>query len=375
VRADDQLRRTRIVVTSGSGFNTDQMASLDAGADDFLGKPIDFGKLSQILGVGATKFFKAWSDHGPQSSEAPAWLRFWGVRGSVPTPGPATVRYGGNTSCVELRADGQIIIFDAGTGLRPLGAQLIKEFGEEPLNLTLLLTHTHWDHIQGLPFFTPLYRANCRLRILGFEGARSGLVKVVSSQMESPFFPVPFGELPGNVQIEELKDLRFDLGTIRAQAWFANHPGICVGYRLFTPHGSVAYFPDNEPRYRHDGVASARPVTGGMEDFSRSQERKTIDFLRGTDVLILDSQYDQQEYESRVGWGHGCVDDAVAVAAEAEVKRLVLFHHDPDHDDATIDGMVKHARQLIAERGCDLEVTAAREGVVVELGKPVAAEA
>src|SRR4051812_33683177 len=180
-----------------------------------------------------------------------AWLRFWGVRGSIATPGPTTVKYGGNTSCVEVRAGGQIIILDAGTGLRLLGRELTAEFADEPLEATLLLTHTHWDHIQGLPFFLPVYRPQNQLRILGFEGARHGLNNVLTSQMESPFFPIGLREVPANVRVEELKEMNFMLGPVRVEACLANHPGICVGYRLFTSRGSIAFFPDNEPHYGH----------------------------------------------------------------------------------------------------------------------------
>src|SRR5215831_9978301 len=178
-------------------------------------------------------------------------VRFWGVRGSIPTPGPTTVKYGGNTSCVEVRADGEIIILDGGTGLRALGRHLVTEFNGKPLNLTLLLTHTHWDHIQGLPFFMPLYEPKNRLRILGYEGARHGLQNVLTSQMETPFFPIGFRQVPANVEIRELLDMHFDIGRVHVKACLANHPGICVGYRLFTSAGSIAFFPDNEPHYGH----------------------------------------------------------------------------------------------------------------------------
>jgi phosphoribosyl 1,2-cyclic phosphodiesterase len=283
-------------------------------------------------------------------SPAPTRLKFWGVRGSIPTPGPTTVHYGGNTSCVEVRADGQIIILDAGTGLRLLGCQLVAEFDSQPLDLTLLLTHTHWDHIQGLPFFLPVYKPQNRLHILGYEGARHSLEVVLAGQMESPFFPIGLREVPANVCIEELKEMNFNVGPVRVQACFANHPGKCVGYRLFTSDGSIAFFPDNElPRQ------------------DASANRKMIDFLRGTDVLIMDTQFDTQEYQQHTGWGHGCLDDVVALALQAEVKKLFLFHHDPNHDDAKISQMLAHARQLVAARKAKLHVEAAREGLTVEL--------
>lgn len=275
-------------------------------------------------------------------------MKFWGVRGSIPVPGPKTVRFGGNTSCVEVRCGNQIVILDAGTGLRALGRALLAEFKNRSLNLTLLLTHTHWDHIQGLPFFGPIYHSRCRLRILGYEGARKGLVNVLTSQMESTYFPVPFHKVPGNIEVEELKKFDFKIGSVRVQAQRANHPGVCVGYRLFTPGGSVAYFPDSEPR-------------------SADQDRKMIEFLKDTDLLLLDSQYDAAEYKQHTGWGHGCVDDSVALALAAKVKQLCLFHHDPERSDQQVTALLQHARQLVKGQRPKLKVDAAREGMTIRL--------
>jgi len=270
------------------------------------------------------------------------------VRGSIPTPGPATVRYGGNTSCVEVRSGDDIIILDAGSGLRALGRALLTEFKKQPLNLTLLLTHTHWDHIQGLPFFAPIYDPRCRLRILGGEGARKGLVNALTGQMESTYFPVPFARLPSNIEIEELKDFNLNIGSVCVRALRANHPGLCVGYRLRSPDGLVAFFPDTESR------------RGG-------EDEEMIEFLRDVDVLVLDSQYDVAEYKKHVGWGHGCVDDSVALALKAGARQLCLFHHDPDHDDKKIDSLVRHARRLVVRQWARLKVDAARELQTIEL--------
>ncbi|PWU09343.1 MAG: MBL fold metallo-hydrolase [Verrucomicrobia bacterium] len=292
-------------------------------------------------------------------------IKFWGVRGSIPTPGPTTVFYGGNTSCIEVRAGDQIIILDAGTGLRGLGRELVSEFDGEPLQITLLLTHTHWDHIQGLPFFLPVYKPENRLRILGYKGARLGLHNILTGQMESPFFPIGLRKVPANVTIKELKEYEFDIGDVRVRACRANHPGNCVGYRLFTRGGSVAFFPDNELREKRGLLLRG---TGGKAPMRASVSvEQMAEFLRGTDALIMDTQYDLPEYKIHAGWGHGCLDDVVAMAMKAQVKWLFLFHHDPDHDDTKIKGMISHARKLVKKAGAGLQVEAAREGLTVEL--------
>jgi phosphoribosyl 1,2-cyclic phosphodiesterase len=274
-------------------------------------------------------------------------LKFWGARGSIPTPGPGTVRYGGNTSCVEVRSGSEIIILDAGTGLRGLGNALAAEFKKRPLHLTLLITHTHWDHIQGLPFFAPIYNPRCRLRLVCSEGARTGLINALTGQMESTYFPVPFSELPSNIEIEELKNFSFTIGPLSIRTLRANHPGNCVGYRLLAPDCLITFFPDTEPR--------------------SGKDMEMIDFVRDSDALILDSQYTAAEYKQHVGWGHGCVDDSVALAIAANVKKLFLFHHDPERSDEQVEDLLKHARHLVAARKSKLKVDAAREGMSIQL--------
>jgi phosphoribosyl 1,2-cyclic phosphodiesterase len=273
-------------------------------------------------------------------------LKFWGARGSIPTPGHDTVKFGGNTTCAELRADGQHIILDAGSGLRELGMSLEQEFGDNPLDLTILLTHTHWDHIQGFPFFSPAYKAKNKIRIIGHEGARQNLQRTLEVQMESPYFPVSFKDMPGSIIIEEMKEPTLQLGSVTVRSARTKHPGITVGYRLETSAGSVCFVPDHE----------ASPG----ETFASVSE-----LINGAELLLLDSQYTAEEYPAHAGWGHGCLDDVVRIAGDAGAKRLYLFHHDPSHSDEFIEGMVARARELAS--GYDMDVDAAREGEQVVL--------
>lgn len=364
IRATPDLHDTKIIMISGRGYATDKINALEAGADEYLVKPIQPHDLRVALRRLTAANFPTEIQSRPAGPDSfgPARVKFWGVRGSIASPGPSTVFYGGNTSCVEVRAEGEIIVLDAGTGIRELGLSLVKEFQKQPLRITLLLTHTHWDHIQGFPFFVPAYDPKNTVRILGYEGARQGLAATLSAQMESPYFPVGMKELPSNLDIEELRDMEFSIGKVRVKAMFVNHPGICVGYRLETSTGSIVFIPDNEPFHRMHAKPGAADITALQ--FAAQQDEKLIAFIHGADVLIIDSQYDCNEYESHVGWGHACVDDVAELATRAGVKQLFLFHHDPTHDDERVSRMLAHARQLA---GNGTHVEAAREGLEVVL--------
>lgn len=360
-------KKLKIILTSSRDFPSDRQGALDAGADAFLPKPIS----PLALKTAVDRIFGKETAAGPavqteSALTASTWLKFWGVRGSTPTPGPETARYGGNTSCVEVRSEGEIIVLDAGTGLRLLGKSLEREFPDRGVQLTILLSHTHWDHIQGFPFFAPAYQPRNLVRIMGYIGARHGLRETLGGQMDSAYFPVSLQQMRGNIQVQELKDLNFQVGPVKIQAHYVNHPGICVGYRLFTPEGSIVFIPDVEPLQRLKSETAKAPAPDSL-DYARSKDRKLVDFISESDVLIMDAQYTAQEYSEHVGWGHSCIDDTVRLAMEARVKQLFLFHHDPEHDDAKMDALLKQARAVIAAAKSPLRVAIAQEGVEVTL--------
>jgi phosphoribosyl 1,2-cyclic phosphodiesterase/CheY-like chemotaxis protein len=370
----EKLDLAKIIVVAGRTYDIDKNVVLEAGGDAYFVKPLKWEKLAAVIRRVRKKPRPKLT---PRQSRALKFappstrIKFWGVRGSIPVPGPTTIGYGGNTTCVEVRTDDQIIILDAGSGIRELGLALEKEFGAAPMNLTLLLTHTHWDHIQGLPFFLPAYKAKNSIRVLGYEGARAGLATILAAQMEVPFFPVSWQDLPGTINITELKKMEFTVGKVKVRSRFLNHPGVCVGYRLETHEGSICFLPDNEPfeplrmkLAERDGTHPHRARAQAVV-----QRSKLVEFLKDTDVLILDAQYPDEIYQDHIGWGHGALSRVVSLALEARAKKLFLFHHDPAHDDHMIDDMLERARFLVVESGQKLEVEAAREGAEIWLSE------
>jgi len=273
-------------------------------------------------------------------------VKFWGVRGSTPTPQPENMRYGGNTSCVEVRVGEQLYIFDCGTGFRVLGQQLQDEFGEKklPLSAHVFVSHFHWDHIQGIPFFRPLYeRADSQFLFHCSSRTRS-LKQVMDEQMASPYFPVNLSQMRAQQKFYDIDSGRLTLDDgVQIQTSWLNHPQGCMGFRMETKDGVVVYATDNEP---------------GDAAFDKSVRK----LAEGADVLIYDAQYLPEEYAAeKHGWGHSHWREAVNVVMESGAKELVLFHHDPDHDDVVIDKIVDHARNYYPK------VRAAAEGMEIRI--------
>jgi phosphoribosyl 1,2-cyclic phosphodiesterase len=266
------------------------------------------------------------------------------------------VRYGGNTSCVELRtAGGTFFIFDSGTGIRELGLHLTRLGG--PVSAHLLLGHTHWDHISGFPFFSPVFVPGNQVVIYGARDLDRSLRDVLAGQMHFTYFPVPLGDLRADIDFCELEEGMIQLEDAVVRTHYLNHTAVCMGYRVEADGGSVAYITDHEPY----GISE----DGLRRGFIHGGDRRLIEFVRGVDLLIQDAQYTPTEYAARRGWGHGSVDYVTDVAIEAGVRRLALFHHEPTHADDDLDRMVEEARSRAA--GSQVEIFAAAEGQKINL--------
>jgi phosphoribosyl 1,2-cyclic phosphodiesterase len=271
-------------------------------------------------------------------------VKFWGVRGSTPTPQAGNLRYGGNTSCVEVRFADSLYVFDCGTGFRTLGQQLESEANGQPISAHIFVSHFHWDHIQGIPFFRPLYENSENQFVFHSSRRTRSLQRVMEEQMASPYFPVNTSEMKASRNFYDIEEGRTELDDhARMQTLWLNHPQGCMGFRLETKEGVLVYATDNEP---------------GDEVFDKNVRK----LAEGADVLIYDAQYLPEEYEARRrGWGHSHWREAVKVVMESGAKELVLFHHDPDHDDVLIDKVVQDARNYYPR------VRAAAEGMQIKI--------
>ena len=285
-------------------------------------------------------------------------VRFWGTRGSIAKPGSSTVRFGGNTSCVEVRsASGTIIILDCGTGAHGLG-QALMESGVHPLRGHILITHTHWDHIQGIPFFDPLFVPGNEWDIYAPRGLGSSLRESLAGQMQYTYFPITLEELGAAIRYHDLVEGVFEIGDIKVRTLYMNHPALTLGYRLESDGVSVVYACDHEPHSRQYAQGA-----GAMSE----QDRRHIEFMRGADLVIHDAQYTTAEYTDKFGWGHTPVDCAVDMSRAAGVRRLALTHHDPSRSDDRVDALCEKLCTSLPGTGRPMDVFAAAEGMVVEM--------
>jgi CheY-like chemotaxis protein/phosphoribosyl 1,2-cyclic phosphodiesterase len=293
-------------------------------------------------------------------------IRFWGTRGSLPKPGPSTLRYGGNSACVEVRTDdGTLIVLDCGTGAHNLGQALLAS-GVRPIRGHLLLTHTHWDHIQGFPFFAPLAVPGNEWDVYAPGGPGQELAAILAGQMQYTYFPVDLDQLGATIRYHDLGEGSFRIGPARITAQYLNHPGLALGYRLEIGGTAIVYATDHEPHAACPAAEQGPPGADGVPVPVHGEDRRHVRFLAGADLVIHDSQYTDAEYPAKRGWGHSTVEWSVDYALAAGATCLALFHHDPLRDDDALDQLLARCR---TRAGAALDVFAAAEGQVIELAE------
>jgi phosphoribosyl 1,2-cyclic phosphodiesterase len=328
IRGDPNLQGMFIIVASAKAYSADIKKVKELGADLYINKPYD---LEALIGT----IQKALA-----SKQAAIAVKFWGTRGSISTPGRTTLRYGGNTSCVEVRCGETIMLLDCGTGAREAGLSLAGEFKGKPLHFHLFVSHTHWDHIQGFPFFVPAYVPGNHLTLYSVRGTDKSLSKIFTGQMDSSYFPVDLTDMMAHLDFVELEG-PVEIGSAKVSHFYLNHPGLAVGFRIESEGKSVVYVTDHEPYCR----------LSGDNDHNRKLDREVDEFARGADLYIREAQYTEEEYPKKKSWGHSTWKDAVNSAHAAHAKRLVLFHHDPMHDDDFLDQVVTSCRSYMREKG------------------------
>ncbi|MBK5106051.1 MAG: hypothetical protein JJE42_17530, partial [Burkholderiales bacterium] len=325
----------KIIMCSSKSYDFDRRRAKELGADGYIVKPIRratlAGLISEILSEKVT-------------------VSYWGVHGTLPVPGPSSLRYGGNTPCVSLEISGEpLYVFDCGSGIKRLSDHIIASKVTR-LSARMFISHTHWDHINTIPFFAPLYMRGTQIEIFGPYQGDLTIERAIAAQMESVYFPVTIREFGARLMFRDLREESLDFGSVQVDTILLKHPGYCLGYRL-TCHGrSICYITDNELYLSND------------PRYDLAYVERLANFVRGADLLITDTTYRDHEYPMKVDYGHSCVSEVADLAARAEVKRLHLFHHDPDQSDDDIDLKLKETREALVRLGSNVVCEAPSEG-------------
>ena len=334
LRSERSLDATKIVVVTAKPYEFDRKRAFSFGADGYIVKPVNPKTfVTQLL----------------RTITNQAELTFWGVHGTLPVPSRNTNKYGGNTSCVSLDfSDNTLFIFDAGTGIKSLSDHLVAT-NRAVIEAIIFITHPHWDHINALPFFAPLFKQGSEIEIWGPSHGDITMEKMISGQMDGIYFPIKIKEFSASISFRDLKEETVDLNGKTIKTFLLNHPGYCLGYRVEYKDRSVCYITDNE----------LHPASSKY--YNRFYLQRLINFVKGADALIADTTYHDSEYETKIGWGHSAVGQVANLADKAGVKTLYLFHHDPDQTDADIDSKLKAARSFLSKEKSSTRCVAPKE--------------
>lgn len=369
IRSDPSLADIGFIVCSARSFTVDLKSIRDLGVYDFFDKALELQQLVDKVDAyfaGRPSESPLLSSAGPAATgqsvyrptleQARGYWRIWGTRGSIPVSGPRFARHGGNTSCLEVRAGNQVAIIDAGSGIRDLGLQLMKE---PPRRIPLLIGHTHWDHIQGFPFFTPGYVPGFELDIYGLSQFGKNLEAIFSGQLDRDYFPVEMTDMAARLNFFPLVDNPVVVGPVQVYWEMMNHPGATVGFRIETEGTRVGYITDNEFLKGYLG----EPFGIGASSSLVVPYQRIVQFVSNVDVLILEAQYTQEEYAKKIGWGHSSIGNACLLAKLANARKLVITHHDPMHDDEFLERKLDLTKQILRSIDHPIEVTNAYDGM------------
>jgi len=340
LRSKRSLDTMKIVILTGKSYEFDRERAFSFGADGYFVKPVNPEQLTARL---------------RNIIEDRIELTFWGVRGTLPVPGEKTLKYGGNTCCVTIEFPrDNLFIFDAGTGIKMYSDYLMAE-NQSRIEAKIFISHPHWDHINALPFFMPLYIQGNEFEISGPSHGDITMRELISTQMEGVYFPIRIKEFASRVYFRDLKEQEFNIDLIKISTLLLNHPGYCLGYRLEYKGKSICYVTDNElypeTNQFHNGIF----------------KNKLLNFVNATDVLITDCTYTDEEYENKMSWGHSSVNQVVKLADRAGVRAVYLFHHDPDQSDSEIDRKLELAQALLEKKKSKTKCIAPMEKQVFKI--------
>ncbi|MEI8093519.1 MAG: response regulator [Spirochaetales bacterium] len=368
VKAFHQTRNIGVIVCTAKDYKTDRDRIEALGVSSFISKPFEPRAFVEVV----RNFFspdRVTEPHAevlrqplnratyqPQIDRVKSRITLWGTRGSTPVSHPRYIKHGGNTPCLSVQAGDAMIILDAGTGIRELGQWLLKS----PVRkVHLFIGHTHWDHIQGFPFFAPAFDPGFELHIYGAAGFGKNLKSVFQGQLDQDYFPVQLEDMRAKMEFHVLKDTSVKIGGLEVHWEFVNHPGAAVGFKLVSGNRSLAYITDNEFLEGFTGS----PVGLTRNHPSVLPYRPIIDFVTGVDLLIHEAQYTPADYPAKITWGHSSLSNAALLAHLGEVKQWIITHHDPSYDDVALDENLLLTRQILDELGSSLPVSHAYDGL------------
>ena len=336
IKNDTDLTNVKVIILSGKAYDFDKRRAREMGADGYVVKPIAPDTFVTTVLEAAAGIFT---------------VKYWGVRGTLPVPGPYSLRYGGNTPCVTMHfPNDQTFVFDAGSGIKALSTEIMKTRGGK-IDASLFISHPHWDHINAFPFFTPFFIPGNHFTVYGASQGDKSIEDLVSAQMDDVYFPIMLRDMGASIKFKTLGEECFGVGTgITVDTMLLSHPGNCLGYRVTFDNKSVCYITDNE-LYLKDSPF-----------FNAEYEEKLVEFVSRCDILITDTTYFDEEYPTKVHWGHSPVSRVIDLAVEGQVKSLHLFHHDPDQSDDDIDRKLNVASEAMASRAPEITVIAPSEG-------------